>query len=79
MEKKIEKLRMMQVRVYTMCGGGFLGNFVATQPGDFYIDDRVGKLPYKKKEIYLAVDHLRRMSEEATLDPKHLEFDSNWD
>lgn len=76
--EKVYKLRLHQVRVYTMCGGGFLGNFAATQPGDFYIDDRVGRLPYNKKEIYLAVEHLKRMAEEAGLNPKRLEFDSNW-
>lgn len=77
--EKTYKLRLHQVRIFTMCGGGFIGHFAATQPADFYIDDRVGKLPYKKKEIYLAVEHLRRMADEAGLDPKRLEFDPNWD
>jgi len=40
-----ESIPSMQVAVYVMCGGGFLGRFAAEKPMDFYIDDRVGCLP----------------------------------
>ena len=49
-----EAIRALQVAVYTMCGGGLLGRSAAEQPADFYIDSRVGKLPYSKKEIVQA-------------------------
>lgn len=52
----LAELQQLQVAVNVMCGGGFLGSFAAEQPGEgFYIDSRVGRLPYKVKEIYQAV------------------------
>lgn len=45
----------LQVAVYVMVGGGFLGAFAAEQPKDFYIDSRVGKRPYKVRDCYQAV------------------------
>lgn len=50
-----------QVRVYAMCGNGFLGRFAAEQPKDFYIDDRVGRLPAKRLDIYREVKRLEVM------------------
>lgn len=41
--------------VNTMIGGGLLGNFAVNQPNVFYIDSRVGKLPYPKRDIKQAV------------------------
>lgn len=61
-----------QVLVYTMCGGGFLGRFAAQQPGDFYIDMRVGGLPYSKRQIEQAVKVLATIAKLAGLDPKNL-------
>ena len=58
-----------QVAVYTMCGGGFLGAFAAEQPSDFYIDARVGRLPYPKKEIYQAVKTLATIAKANGLNP----------
>jgi hypothetical protein len=49
----------LQNAVYIMCGGGRLGRFAAEQPLDFYIDPRVCKLPYGRKDITKAVDVLK--------------------
>ena len=62
----------LQVVVKIMCGGGMLGNFAATQPADFYIDDRCGRLPYRRKEIMQAVAVLAACAEDRGLDPHHL-------
>ncbi len=69
---KAETVPTMQTAVYVMCGGGFLGRFAAEQPADFYIDDRVGKLPYPRKEIYQAVETLATIAKANGLDAKHL-------
>ena len=66
------ELPSMQVAVFTMCGGGILGRMAAEQPADFYIDDRVGKLPYPKREIYQAVKVLAVLAEVWGYDPHHL-------
>jgi hypothetical protein len=68
----IDTIPAMQTAIYAMCGGGFLGRFAAEQPGNFYIDTRVGKLPYSKKEIHQAVETLKTIAESNGLDPKHL-------
>lgn len=52
---KAETIPAMQIAVYVMCGGGHLGRFAAEEPKDFYIDDRVAGLPYKREEIIQAV------------------------
>ena len=64
-----DRIPFLQVAVYVMCGTGFLGRFAAEQPGDFYIDDRVGKRPYPKREIYQAVRCLSILAEENGLNP----------
>jgi hypothetical protein len=61
-----------QVAVYVMCGGGFLGQFAARQPADFYIDSRVGRLPFGRREIGQAVAVLATIAEAKGLDPHHL-------
>lgn len=58
-----EMVKSQQVLVYTMCGGGYLGNMAATQPKIFYIDDRVCRLPYPRRKIYQAVKVLCTMLE----------------
>lgn len=55
-EKTLERL---QIAVYVMCSGGMLGNFAMRQPADFYIDDRVGRLPYPKRDIYQVVEVIK--------------------
>ena len=69
---KADSVPAMQVAVFVMCGGDHLGKFAAEQPGKFYIDDRVGKLPYSKKEIYQAVETLANIAQINGYDPSHL-------
>lgn len=59
---KADSIPMMQVAVFVMCGGGHLGRFAAEQPEKFYIDDRVTRLPYPKREIYQAVETLKTIA-----------------
>ena len=65
-------LGYLQVAVYVMCKGGLLGRFAAEQPGDFYIDSRVGKLPFGKRDIGQAVEVLAALAEIHGLDPHHM-------
>ena len=67
-----ESIPAMQTAVYVMCGGGFLGRFAAEQPMDFYIDDRVGCLPYSREEIYQAVEILKTIAVANVMDPHRL-------
>jgi hypothetical protein len=67
-----ESIPSMQVAVYVMCGGGFLGRFAAEQPMDFYIDDRVGHLGYSREEIYQAVETLKTIVIANGMDPHRL-------
>ena len=62
----------LQTVVKVMCGGGYLGNFAARQPADFYIDDRCGRLPYRRKEIMQAVSVLTWTAEARGLNPRSL-------
>jgi len=55
-----------------MCGGGFLGHFAAEQPSVFYIDSRVGRLPYSRRAIEQAVAVLVELAKKAGLDPCHM-------
>jgi len=50
-----EEMQALRIAIYTMIGGGMLGNFAVNQPKDFYIDSRVSKRPYKLRDIYQAV------------------------
>ena len=67
-----EIISLHQVAVYVMCGGGFLGQFAAEQPADFYIDERVGRLPYGRADICRAVATLSRIAEARGLNPHML-------
>jgi hypothetical protein len=58
------KLQALQVAVYVMCGGGLLGSFAARDPWHFYIDARVGRLPYSRRDIKRAVAKLAQLAEE---------------
>jgi len=69
---EVESVPHMQTAVFVMCGGGFLGSFAATQPGKFYIDGRVGSLPYTRKEIYQAIETLCTIAIANGLDPNRL-------
>lgn len=67
-----EDVANLQLIVFTMCGGRYLGKFAAEQPGKFYIDSRVGKLPYGKREIYQVVEVLKIVAETNEYDPNQL-------
>jgi hypothetical protein len=67
-----EIIGLHQVALYVMCGGGFLGHFAAEQPADFYIDDRVGRLPYSRKEIIKAAGTLTTIAKAHGLNPHNL-------
>lgn len=56
------RMKTLQTAVYVMCGGGFLGRMAAEQPFDFYIDDRVSRLPYSKRAILQAVSVLAALA-----------------
>jgi hypothetical protein len=67
-----ESIPLHQVAVYTMCGDGLLGRFAAEQPAVFYIDDRVGRLPYSKPAICQAARTLASLAEAHGLNSKDL-------
>lgn len=68
----LEDVKTLQVMANTMIGGGMLGSFAMGQPADFYIDDRVGKLPYSRRDIMQVVEVLRGAALQNGLDPHHL-------
>lgn len=65
-------LTSLQISAYVMVGGGMLGSFAMRQPGDFYIDDRVGRLPYAKRDIYQVVEVLKGLAIKLGKDPHNL-------
>lgn len=67
-----DQIPSMQVAVYVMCGGGETGRMAAEQPASFYIDDRVGKLPYPDKQIIQAVKVLEIVARVNGLNPKSM-------
>jgi hypothetical protein len=69
---KADTIPAMQTAVFVMCGGGFLGRFAAEQPEQFYIDMRVSKLPFPKKEIIQAVKTLATIATANGLDSKKM-------
>ena len=68
----IRHLLQLQVTAYTMCGGGLLGRLAAEQPKDFYIDPRVGRLPYAKRDIFQTVAVIIAYCEVLGVDPKNV-------
>lgn len=78
-QKKVEEsgwtadsIPAMQIAIYVMCGGGHIGRLAAEQPNQFYIDDRVGKLPYPRRAIYQAVATLITIAKINGLNPSKL-------
>lgn len=69
---KKKDIPAMQIAVYVMCGGGMLGRMAAEQPADFYIDDRVGRLPYPKREIEQAVQVLATIAKAKRMDTHNM-------
>jgi hypothetical protein len=70
--RESRELGTLQTVVFVMCGGGMTGRFAAEQPADFYIDDRCGRLPYRRKDIIQAVRVLAAIAEARGLDPHKL-------
>ena len=62
----------LQIIVCVMCGGGLLGRLAAEQPADFYIDSRVGRLPFSKRDIRKTVEALAALALGQGLDPHHM-------
>ena len=50
-----DELQAVKATIWTMIGGGRLAEFAVRQPADFYIDIRVGRLPYSRRDILQAV------------------------
>lgn len=67
----LDSCRQLQLTVYVMCGGGFIGRFAAEQPEDFYIDDRAATV-YPSKAIFQAVEILKIYAKILGLDPHNL-------
>ncbi len=67
-----ESIAAHQVAVFVMCGAGMLGRLAAEYPADFYVDDRVARLPYTKREIKQAVDTLVTLARAAGMDPRQM-------
>ena len=67
-----EDIGALQVAIYVACGGGWIGKNHAEQPVEAYIDDRVGKLPYSRREIENMKLVLIAMAKEKGLDPSNL-------
>ena len=68
----MKELEHLQVMVYTMCGGGMLGDFAMRQPDDFYIDDRVGRLPYPQKDIFNVIEMIKAVCDYLKKNPRKL-------
>ena len=60
-----EAMRAAETAIFRMCGGGLLGASAVDQPSSFYIDSRVGRLPYGRRAIEQAVGILARAREIA--------------
>ena len=71
-ERVMAQFKQLQTAVYVMCGGGFLGSSAARQPHGFYIDSRVGRLPYSKTKIMQAVVVLQLYIKVLRLNPNEL-------
>lgn len=68
----LDRCRQLQLTVYVMCGGGFIGRFAAEQPADFYIDDRTATV-YPSEVIHQAVNVLTLYAKVLGLDPHDLQ------
>lgn len=71
-DKDRERLMIEQIILHTMLGGGMLGRDAMTNPATFYIDKRVGRLPYTRKAIQAQVTKLARLAVALEQDPKNL-------
>lgn len=67
-----EDIGALQVAIYVACGGRWIGREHAERPAEAYIDARVGKLPYSRREIENMRIVLISMAEARGLDPNNL-------
>jgi len=67
-----EIIEAHQVCLFVMCGGGHMGRFAAENPADFYIDDRIGQLPFSRQEIQTAAATLATIAKAHGLNPHDL-------
>jgi hypothetical protein len=74
----MKRYQLMQVAIYVMCGGGFLGRSFAEQPAGAYIDSSVGKRPYSVKKIEAARKALVEEVVKEGLDPNDLPVTPNF-
>jgi hypothetical protein len=72
-EQFMDEIKQLRTAVFVMCGGSLLGRMAASQPKEFYIDMRVGRLPYKRRTIEQAVKVLLAYLEVAGIDPRTLQ------
>jgi hypothetical protein len=68
-EKAKELVPQLQHTIKVMLGGGFLASAGANQPADFYIDSRVGRLRYPKRNIIGTVRMLAELAKRAGINP----------
>ena len=62
----------LQVAIFVAVGGGLIGNMFARNPKHAYIDSRVDKRPYNRKDIERMRLTLVAMAEVKGLDPSCL-------
>jgi hypothetical protein len=67
-----EIIGVHQVAIFVLCGGGHLGRWAAENPADFYLADRVGRLPYGLEDIRRAVATLTKIAQTQGLNPHDL-------
>ncbi len=77
-EEASAQIPLLQIAIYVMVGGGFIGRMYAEQPADAYIDSRVGRRPYSIREINKARGALIAMAKKAGLDPSNLPKSPRW-
>lgn len=61
-----------QVAIYVLTGGGLVGRSYAHNPKTAYMDIRLGKRPYSRKQIEAARQTLVALAEKARMDPDSL-------
>jgi hypothetical protein len=62
-EKLTQAMKELQIVVYVMAGGGWLGCSAAEQPKLFYVDSRCSKRPYAVKKTLQATEVLSLYAE----------------
>ena len=62
----------LQTVLYVAVGGGVLGQTFAERPENAYIDSRIGRLPYRRKDIEQIRLTLIELAKAKGLNPKKL-------